>query len=73
MVIGLGVAGVEERHLVDVLRQLREYLRDPRSRLAMLLERERRLHQRPDLVGEEAGVLVETRSSLPSRFASSGL
>ena len=45
--------------LSTCLAMLRKELRDPRPALAVLGELERRLHQRPDLVGEEAGVLVE--------------
>ena len=48
-----------ERHLVDVLRKVREKVRDPFAALAVLLELERRLHQRTDGVGKEAGETVE--------------
>jgi hypothetical protein len=39
----------------------------------MLLELERRLHQRPDLIGKEAGVLVEALEFLPVAFGERGL
>src|SRR5437016_1746654 len=40
-------------------RQAREDFRHPRPRLAVLPPLERRLHQRPDLVDEEARLVVE--------------
>ena len=46
---------VQERHLVDVLRQVREHLGDPRAGLAVLLPLERRLEALA-AGGEEAGL-----------------
>ena len=42
--------------------------RDPRPALAVLRQLERRLHQRADLIDEEAGVLVEALQ-VPGRRA----
>ncbi len=64
---------VDERHLVDVLGHVREDLGDPRPALAVLGQLERRLHQRADLVGEEAGVLVEALEFLPVALVEFGL
>src|SRR5438094_986155 len=68
MVIRLGVARVDEGEVIDVLRDMGEDLRDPGARLAVLLPLERRLHERTDLVGEEAGVFVEALEFLAIAF-----
>src|SRR5262249_53303327 len=47
--------------------------RHPGSRLAILLPPERRLHERADLVGEEAGVLVEAGQLLAIALGQLGL
>src|SRR3954453_10130105 len=60
MVVGLGVARVQEGHVVDVLGHLGKDFRSPGAALPMLAKFEGRLHQWPDLIREEAGVLVET-------------
>ena len=73
VVVRLGPARVDEGHLIDVLRQVREDLRHPGPRVAVLLPGEGRLHERPDLAGEEAGLVVEALSFLPSRLTRSGL
>ena len=64
---------VDERHLVDVLRHVREQLGDQLAALAVLRELERRLHQRPDLAVEEAGVLVEALEFLAVALLEFGL
>ncbi len=55
VVVRLRVARVDEGHVIDVLGHVGEDLRDPGTRLAMLLEVERRL-QKFAAGGEEAGL-----------------
>ena len=78
VVVRLGVARVNERHLVDVLAQVRENLRDHLAALAPRAEPERRLHQSADGVLEEPGRVLETTGrtpfiDLPSHRARAGL
>src|ERR1700722_2358242 len=56
---------MDEGHVIDVLRHAGEDRRNPRSRLPTLLPGEGRLHQRPDLIDEEAGLVVEALEFLP--------
>src|SRR6185503_9070711 len=64
VVVRLGEAGVDERHLVHVAAEVREDLRHHLAALAARGELERRLHQAAHFVGEEAGELVEARQLL---------
>jgi hypothetical protein len=41
-----GVAGLDQRDVVDVLRQVRQFLANPGATLAVLSEAKRRFHQR---------------------------
>src|SRR5262245_9374207 len=50
---------MKKRHSVDVPGHVRKQLGSPGAALAVTLKAEGRLHQRPDLLGEETGVLVE--------------
>src|SRR5205823_3768778 len=52
VVVGLGEARVQKRHVIHVLRHFREYFRCPCAALPMPLELEGRTHDRPDLVRE---------------------
>src|SRR5579885_3186167 len=56
---------MDERHPIDVAGNVRKDFRAPFAALAVLPEAKRRLHHRPDLIGEEAGVLVEAGERLP--------
>ena len=59
VVVRLGKARVNERHLIHVPGQVRKELRDPGARPAVAGEFEGRLHQGTDLGREKTGVLVE--------------
>ncbi len=59
MIVGRRPAGVDERHLVDVLGEVRENLRAPFAAFAVLREPEGGLHHRADLIGEKARALIE--------------
>ena len=72
MVVGVGPARMDERHLVDVLRHPREDVRAPRSALAVLRETERRLHQPADGVLKETGCVVEVLQRQPVPFLQLG-
>ena len=77
MVVRVGEARVEEGHLVDVLAQCGKISETSLPRLAVRREPERRLHQRADLVLEEAGRVLErgsnSRIDLPCQRSSAGL
>ena len=60
---------LDERDVVDVLGDVRVHLADPRPALAVLLELERRLHQRAGVAVED----VDRRSSCRAFLSSSGL
>ena len=68
VVVRLGENGMEKCHLVDMLTKAREDLRNWLARLSPRRESERRLHQRPDLVLEEAGRVFERRVELADRL-----
>ena len=48
----------QERHAIDLRRQVREDRRDPAAALPVLLERERRLHQVAGRAGDALGLLA---------------
>src|SRR5262245_36127947 len=60
VVVSLGEARVNESHVVRMPGRVREDLGGPRTRFTPLRELEGRLHERADLGGKEARVLVET-------------
>src|SRR5262249_25920702 len=59
VVVGIGPAGMDERHLIDVPGQVRENIGYAFSALPVLPKAKRRTHDRSDLIAEEAGVLIE--------------
>ena len=59
MVVRIGVARVDEGHLVDVFAEVGEEVRDHFPALAARTEGEGRLHDAADRVREEAGEFVE--------------
>ena len=59
MIVRFAVERMQEGHLVYMLGQTGEDAGNPLAALALLPEGERRLHQRADVVDEEAGVPVE--------------
>ncbi len=69
MVVRFGENRMQERHLVDVPAQVREDLRDHLARAAAGREPEWRLHERADLVLEEAGRVLERWVELAHRLA----
>ncbi len=69
MVVRLGEDRMEERHLVHVQSQVRKDLRYQFPGLASGREPERGLHQRPDLVLEKAGGVLERGVELAHRSA----
>ena len=77
MIVRLGEHRMNERHLVDVPAEVRENLGDHLAGLAPGREPERRLHQRPDLVLEESGRVLEvgsnSRIDRPCQRSSAGL
>jgi hypothetical protein len=64
---------MEERHIVDVLSDLRKERRDEFAALATRGEVEWRLHERPDLLGEKTSILVEAGQRLIVTFLQFGL
>jgi hypothetical protein len=64
---------VDERDVVDVTREVREDLAHERARFAVLRERERRLHERADLLREEAGGRIEAVERLAVALGELGL
>ena len=73
VVVRVGVTRMQKRHLVDMAGQVRKDLRDPRPRLPVLLKLKRRPHDRSDVLGEKAGVLVEPLQLLPIALGQAGL
>ena len=69
VIVRFGEARVNERHLVDVLAQVRENLRDHLAALAARAEPERRLHQAADGILEEPSRVLERRVELRDGFA----
>ena len=60
MIVGVGVPGVDKRHLVDVLAQVREDLRDHLAALTTRGELEGGLQQGTHLLRKEPSELVES-------------
>src|SRR5262249_53879511 len=60
VVVGFSVTGVNKTKVVDVPDQVGEDVARPGARLTVPGEPEGGAHHGPDLVGKEAGVLVET-------------
>ncbi len=73
MVVGLGVAGVNEGHVIHVRGDVGEDLGGVGAGLAELLKFEGGLHERADLIGEEAGFLIEASELLTIVFFEGGL
>src|SRR5262249_39096116 len=59
MIVGVGPARIKKRHLINMAGHFGKEFGNPRATLAVLLELERRTHERADLVGKEAGCLVK--------------
>src|SRR5206468_5759864 len=53
MIVRFAVERLDEREIVHVLRHVRIFFTYPRARLAVLLEAEGRLHQRPRISVED--------------------
>ena len=68
MIVGVGVARIDEGEIIHMFGDVRKDLRDPGTRFAVPVKLERRLHDGPDLVGEEAGVFVKTFQLLAVTF-----
>src|ERR1043165_3247609 len=64
---------MDERHLVDMACQVRKDFGDVFATLAMLAKTERRAHDRPDLLAEEAGILIEADQFLAVAAVEFGL
>src|SRR5260221_9778856 len=60
MVVSLGMAGVDERHLIRVLCEAREDLARPRAALAVLRKLKWGFHQPANLIGKKARLVVKT-------------
>ena len=68
MVVGLGVAGVDESHFINVFPKLGKNGRDHFSALSAWGEFKGRLHKWPHRVGKETGVFIEALELLTIHF-----
>ncbi len=73
VIVRFGMAGMDEGHLVDMLREMGEEGGDGLAAFSMAFEFKRALHESADGAAEEAGELIEVFQRLAVEFLQGGL